>query len=412
MQALSRFSLAARSLCSARTRMLSSTSDVSAFFQEEREQQVLQDDREVNFGGHKASMADVAKFFRGESEECAEVGGEVEEDESAVAPADIEELWHKNVMHLKLHRVASVSSHEGMQRAVDSIELHGNDEAVKRSIELVDRGEFVPSWLPNAYELSDTTPIGHGAALVPPFVPILCMRLLAHTLRRHAEQQQSRPVRILNLGTATGYVPALLAMLARECGCSDVHVQGVEHVAELAEVSRSNLSRVLADTGVCWDVATDCMFDPQLEWHTELYDVVLINGGVAGVEPLWMRALRPGGRLVVPLGLRDQTLMLTCKGEDEEVKRWKCVSMLRLPSLTPPDSVGNDTLARLSQQVQDLHQRVREAKQRLSIDGAPVSARELMADKDAAKALRKLPVLQRKLDEERRRRAKLGPVRA
>jgi protein-L-isoaspartate(D-aspartate) O-methyltransferase len=96
--------------------------------------------------------------------------------------------------------------------------------------------------------------------------------------------------KVLEIGTGSGYMAALLARLAE-------HVYTVEIVPEFAEQARAKLqahgiTNVTAQTG-----------DGARGWDKHApYDAILITGSLPQLPEGFERALAPGGRLVVVLG--------------------------------------------------------------------------------------------------------------
>lgn len=94
--------------------------------------------------------------------------------------------------------------------------------------------------------------------------------------------------RVLHIGAGTGYYTAVLAELAGAEGM----VLAAEIDAALADQARVNLTsrpnvRVVAADGSAFDPGP--------------VDVIVVNAGVTHPLPLWLNALMPGGRMLLPL---------------------------------------------------------------------------------------------------------------
>ncbi|WP_230531754.1 protein-L-isoaspartate O-methyltransferase family protein [Microvirga roseola] len=96
--------------------------------------------------------------------------------------------------------------------------------------------------------------------------------------------------RVAHIGAGTGYYTALLAHLVGESG----HVLAVEFDPDLAERARTNLAGRPNVTVIQGDGA---------EWPRESVDAVYVNFAVERPAETWVENLRPGGRLVFPLGV-------------------------------------------------------------------------------------------------------------
>ena len=99
-------------------------------------------------------------------------------------------------------------------------------------------------------------------------------------------------MRVLHIGTGSGYCTAILAELVGERGT----VVGVEYIEELAELSAG----LLAQAGVT--TATIRHGDGVLGVpEAAPFDRILVSAGVADIAPAWVRQLDDEGALVLPL---------------------------------------------------------------------------------------------------------------
>jgi protein-L-isoaspartate(D-aspartate) O-methyltransferase len=93
---------------------------------------------------------------------------------------------------------------------------------------------------------------------------------------------------VAHIGCGVGYYTAIIAELAGATG----RVVGYEVVPELAERARGLLAP--------WPhVEVRC--DDGSAPPADTYDVMFVNAGVTFAPPVWLAALRPNGRLVMPL---------------------------------------------------------------------------------------------------------------
>ncbi|WP_430780090.1 protein-L-isoaspartate O-methyltransferase family protein [Actinoplanes sp. G11-F43] len=95
-------------------------------------------------------------------------------------------------------------------------------------------------------------------------------------------------MRVLEIGAGTGYNAALLATLGAQVTTVDVQ-------PDVASRARSALARA-GLPGVRVETADGYTGGPP-----ERYDRIIVTVGVAGVSPLWLDRLDPGGRIVVPV---------------------------------------------------------------------------------------------------------------
>ena len=95
---------------------------------------------------------------------------------------------------------------------------------------------------------------------------------------------------VLEVGTGSGYQAAVLSRLARE-------VVSVEILAEHA----ARAAKRLAAAG-CANVEVHCG-DGSLGWRERApFDQIMVTAAAARVPPALIEQLRPGGRLVIPIG--------------------------------------------------------------------------------------------------------------
>jgi protein-L-isoaspartate(D-aspartate) O-methyltransferase len=94
---------------------------------------------------------------------------------------------------------------------------------------------------------------------------------------------------VLHVGTGHGYYTALMAEMVGSTG----RVDGAEVDPGLAEASRANLAR--------WSHATVRHGDGVDGLAEDGYDAILVNAGMTHPHEAWLAALKPGGRLAVPL---------------------------------------------------------------------------------------------------------------
>jgi protein-L-isoaspartate(D-aspartate) O-methyltransferase len=194
---------------------------------------------------------------------------------------------------------------ETIERLVDATrEITGIaslDGRVLAAMLKVPRHLFVPPQLRD-YAYADTPlPLGQGQNLAQPYIAAVMTHLL-----------EIRPgEKVYETGTDTGYHAAILAELGAE-------VYSVEIVEPLLQVAR----RVLPEAGyprVHLRVA-----DGYAGWPDHApYDAILVKESSIEVPPPLLRQLKPGGRMVIPLGPPDgpQFLTVVRKGLDGTVQQ-------------------------------------------------------------------------------------------
>jgi protein-L-isoaspartate(D-aspartate) O-methyltransferase len=155
-----------------------------------------------------------------------------------------------------------------------------HDVRVLGAMRDVPRHEFVGEWLrQDAYE-DHPLPIGANQTISQPYIVAIMLQ--------HLELQPAD--RILEIGTGSGYVTALLSIL-----CAEVY--SVERHAELAFAAERRLAR-LGYANVKIRVG-----DGSRGWPERApYDAILVSAAAWEVPPLLLAQLREGGRMMVPVG--------------------------------------------------------------------------------------------------------------
>jgi protein-L-isoaspartate(D-aspartate) O-methyltransferase len=125
--------------------------------------------------------------------------------------------------------------------------------------------------------------------------------------------------RAIHVGAGLGYYSAIIAELVGPEG----HVVAVEIDPGLAERARTNLSSRGNVSLVAGDGAT---LDPGPA------DVIVVNAGTTHPMPCWLKALTPGGRLLLPLTAEDGlgTVFRIARAADSERFAAKAVSSTRI----------------------------------------------------------------------------------
>ncbi len=173
-----------------------------------------------------------------------------------------------------------------------------NDE-VMQSLGTVERHEFVPARQKLfAYE-NRPLPIGHGQTISQPYIVALMTDLIEPGLDDV----------VLEIGTGSGYQAAILAKLVN-------HVYSIEIIEALAAESTARLTRL------GYDNVTTKLADGYHGWEEHApYDAIIVTAAASHVPPPLVRQLKPGGRMIIPVGGRfmTQQLLVLEKTVDNEV---------------------------------------------------------------------------------------------
>ena len=160
------------------------------------------------------------------------------------------------------------------------IEARGvDDPRVFSAMLSVPRHEFVPDQYRDQAYNDNPLPIGEGQTISQPYIVALMTELL-NVLPGD---------KILEIGTGSGYQAALLAEMGAE-------VYSIEIIPELAQRARE----ALASTG--YEVRTR-VGDGYFGWEQHApFDGIIVTAAPDHVPPPLRDQLRPGGKMVIPVG--------------------------------------------------------------------------------------------------------------
>jgi protein-L-isoaspartate(D-aspartate) O-methyltransferase len=185
------------------------------------------------------------------------------------------------------------------RRLIETLQANGiSDLAVLRAFDEVPRHLFVPTGVRHrAYEDS-ALPIGNGQTISQPSVHARYLQELRLTGRE----------RVLEIGTGSAYQTALLSKLVEQ-------VFSIERVGTLMDRSREILQRLGARN------VSLLLGDGTLGWSSYgPSDAILVSAAAPKVPQPLADQLAEGGRLLVPLGGRDEQVLalLTKRGTELE----------------------------------------------------------------------------------------------
>jgi protein-L-isoaspartate(D-aspartate) O-methyltransferase len=185
------------------------------------------------------------------------------------------------------------------------------DPRVMEAMKQVPRHEFVPADA-QAYAYEDgPLSIGHGQTISQPYIVALMTDLL------NPEPEHV----VLEVGTGSGYQAAILSRLVKQ-------VYSTEIVEPLATAARERLQR-LGYANV--EVSTADGYHGWIE-HAP-YDGIVVTAAAPTIPGPLVEQLKPGGRLVIPVGLpyNYQELMLVEKSADNAVHTKNILSVAFVP---------------------------------------------------------------------------------
>ena len=201
-------------------------------------------------------------------------------------------MTEQHLAILRRHMVEIVDMHFDL--ASEEIGKDTLDPGVRRALLDVPRHLFVPQQLAAVAYQDTPLPIGFDKTLSQPFIGAAMVDLL------DIEPGQ----RILEIGTGLGFQAALMTEMG-------AHVWSVEIVEEFAEAAAARFAMLGHDVAVRTG-------DGTRGWAEHApFDAVLVTAAAAAPPPALVEQLRPGGRMVIPLGGQEvQQLTLVTKRDD------------------------------------------------------------------------------------------------
>jgi protein-L-isoaspartate(D-aspartate) O-methyltransferase len=202
---------------------------------------------------------------------------------------------------------AMKKAREGMVKEIE-LDVHETSSFIGRTqlnkevirvMSEVPRHEFVPEDEIRAAYQNRPLPIGYGQTISQPYIVALMTDLLA----------VSPDARVLEVGAGSGYQAAVLARLVKE-------VHSIEIIPELARECRVRMARLgysnitIHEGDGYYGLASEGPFD-----------AIIVTAAASYIPPPLVQQLKPGGRMVIPVGtpFAVQHLMLIEKDEQGEI---------------------------------------------------------------------------------------------
>jgi protein-L-isoaspartate(D-aspartate) O-methyltransferase len=183
------------------------------------------------------------------------------------------------------------------------------DARVLRAMREIPRHLFVPAHMNSQAYGDRALPIGANQTISQPYVVARMSELLK------VEAGHS----VLEIGTGSGYQTAILSKLARR-------VFSLERISDLAHKAIDRMRRLGLDNV---KIQT---FDGTVGWSDMApFDRILVTAGAPKAPEPLLDQLRPGGRLLIPEGGRDQQKLVVYRKLRQGVRRTEGESVMFVP---------------------------------------------------------------------------------
>ncbi|KAH9312778.1 hypothetical protein KI387_027813, partial [Taxus chinensis] len=201
------------------------------------------------------------------------------------------------------------ASLRGNSSLVDYLQQNGviKSSKVADVMKKIDRGLFVPEG--NLPYLDMPVPIGYNATISAPHMHATCLELL----KKHLQPG----MRALDVGSGTGYLTACFALMVGPEGCA----VGVEHIPELVKMSVENVRKSEAASLLADGILSLNVGDGRQGWpDLAPYNAIHVGAAAPEVPQPLIEQLKPGGRMVIPVGSFLQDLQVIDKQLDGSLK--------------------------------------------------------------------------------------------
>ncbi len=188
------------------------------------------------------------------------------------------------------------------------------DPRVLNALLKVKRHLFLPQEMaPYAYQ-DNPLPIGEGQTISQPYIVALMTELARLTPES----------KVLEIGTGSGYQAAILAEIAKE-------VYTIEIIERLA----NNSEKLLRDLGYR-NIKAICA-DGYKGWpEFAPFDAILVTAAAPKIPMELIKQLKPGGRMVIPLGDFYQELYVLTKNVDGSFSQEQIIPVRFVPLVNKP----------------------------------------------------------------------------
>eukprot|EP00938_MAST-03A_sp_MAST-3A-sp1_P000855 g855.t1 len=202
-------------------------------------------------------------------------------------------------------------------------------KAVENAMKAVNRSHYAPK---NPFEDAPQS-LGYGATISAPHMHAYALEWIHEKLGKSEPLTKRR--KVLDVGCGSGYLCACFYHLGYQ-------VRGIDHVKGLVDLSRENL----ANDGFKKDDKNIGIFlrDGFQGLEEEApFDAIHVGAAAPTLPEKLVEQLRPGGRMIIPLGVETQKIYAIDKARDGSVKSTPLLGVRYIPLTTPEKQLSGSS---------------------------------------------------------------------
>ncbi|CAA0836152.1 Protein-L-isoaspartate O-methyltransferase 1 [Striga hermonthica] len=237
-------------------------------------------------------------------------------------------LFTGNSLFFRMERFWTGSGINRNKDMVKHLQSYGviSSKKVAEVMETVDRALFVPDGSPPY--IDSPMQIGYNATISAPHMHAMCLQLLENHLKPG--------MHVLDVGSGTGYLTACFAVMVGQQG----RAVGVEHIPELVESSIKNIQKSAAAPLLKEGSLSVHVGDGRQGWpEFAPYDAIHVGAAAPEIPLALIQQLKPGGRLVIPVGNIFQDLQVIDKNMDSTTSIRSETSVRYVPLTSREDQI-------------------------------------------------------------------------